>query len=397
MASKNILNIVFGYVQFTAEKGFAERFINTCTAENIPLWDMHKFGDRITAKTTVNGYKSIRSPARKSSMKVRMTKKAGLPFFINRHIKRTGLIAGFAVLVVTLIILSGHVWIIEVKGNENLTQTEIIEAFEDAGLTIGSKISTLDITKIENEAALSLNGASWTAINFKGCVAEINVRELQKTPEIEKHSGYSNIIARKDGQVEILEVYRGSAAIMLGQTVTKGDLLISGVTESKTQLSLFTDADGYAVAKTNISVETQTPNTITELVPKTKKIWSIYFLGKEIFPPRKEEGICYEHQSRLRINGKTLPFGINYRLYTVFEEKEKTISQAEAELMAINDYALESYNQTLHAQIINQNVELIQDTDKVTVKGKYFCYENIGESVGFEVEETEEEPDISAE
>lgn len=397
MLSKNILNSVFGYIQFTAENGFAERFINTCTAENIPLWDMHRLGDRMTAKTTVNGYKNIRSPARKSSMRVRMTKKVGLPFFINRHIKRTGLIAGFAVLVVTLIILSGHVWIIDITGNEKISDTEVLEAFEAAGLTIGSRISTLDITKIENQAVIALNKASWAAINFKGCVAEINIRELKETPEIEKHSGYSNIIARKDGQVEILEVYRGSAAIMLGQTVTKGDLLISGVTESKTQLSLFADADGYAVAKTNISVETQTSNKITELIPKTKKVWSFYFLGKEIFPPRKEDGVCYTHKSRLQINGKTLPFGINYRLYTVFEEKEKTISQAEAKLMAINNYALESYNQTLHAQIINSDVELVQDKDKVTVKGNYFCYESIGESVSFEVEETETQDEILTE
>lgn len=390
MATRDLLNLLFGCVEFEAENGFAERFINTCTAENIPLWDMHRHSNGMSAKTTINGYRNIRSAACRSSMKIRITRKVGLPFFIGRYIKRKGLIFGFAVLAAILVVLSGHVWIIEVSGNENISRLEVVEAFEHAGLKIGSNIKKLDITAIENKAVPYLENVSWAAINFRGCVAEIKVRELDEKPEIETHTGYSNIIARKDGQVEILEVYRGSASIIHGQTVTKGDLIISGISESKTQQTLFNDADGYVVAKTNISVETFTPRTITRLIPKTKKIWSLYFLGKEILPPRKEDGVCYEHRKRLTINGKVLPFGINYRLYTTFEEKEETISSAEAELMAINDYALESYNSTLHAQIIDKEVGLAETDDGFTVRGKYFCYENIGERVSLEIEETTE-------
>lgn len=391
MITRYVIDALFGCVEFSAENGFAERFVNICTAENIPLWDMHKLGSRMTAKTTINGYRSIRSAAKKSSMKVRMIKKTGLPFIISRNIKRKGLVIGFAALVFIMLLLSGRVWIIEIDDAENLTRTEVVEAFEKAGLKTGSRIKDLDIVKIENEAVLNLDNVSWAAINFKGCVAEIKIRKLKKKPEIETHTGYSNIVAGKDGQIEILEVYRGSAATAHGQTVTKGDLIISGITESKTQQNLFTDADGYVVAKTNINVETHTPKTVTELIPKTKKVWSFYFLGIEIFPPGKEDGICYEHRRRPVINGKVLPFGINYRQYTVFTEKEKTISSAEARLMAINDYALESYNRTLHAQIIDQKVGISETENGFDVKGKYFCYENIGESVSFEIEETSAE------
>ncbi len=389
MATNNFINNLFGYVFFSAENGFAERFINTCTAEGIPLWDMRKFGEKITAKTSIAGYKSIRSPAKKSSMRVKIIKKSGLPFFINRHIRRTGLIIGLALMLAALIILSGRVWIIEVSGNEILSSEEIISAFEESGLDIGTKTGELNLAQIENRAKLKLKDASWAAISIDGCVAQINVRETAGTPELETHSGTSNIIARKDGQIEILEAYRGSAAIALGQTVTKGELLISGVTESKTQLNLFTDADGYVAASTHIKVETEFSDTVTEYLPTTKKVWSFYFLGTEIFPPRKSEGICYENRSRLEIGGKVLPFGVNYRLYTVCEPQEKTISKAEAELMAINKYSLESYSRTLHAQIISQDVTLNENDGKITISGDYFCYESIGEKVPFEIEEIE--------
>ncbi len=389
MPSEHILNAIFGYVEISAENGFPERFINTCTAEGIPLWDMKKIGDRMTAKTTASGYKKIRSPARKSSMRVRMQKKVGLPFLIHRHMHRTGLFIGFIILLGCLIYLSQHVWIIEVNGNEMLTDTQITSAFEEAGLKIGDKINKLDLVKIENSAMLKLKDISWAAISIDGCVAQINVRELAHMPEIETHSGTANIIARKDGQLQILEVYRGSAATQPGQTVTKGDLLISGVTESKSQVNLFTDADGYAVAAANIKITTQTDKKITQLVPKSKKIWSISFLGLEIFPPKDEEEACYENNYRLKINGKVLPFGVNYRIYTVYEEKEKTMSKTEAKLMAICKYSLESYKQTLHAQIIDKKATMNETDNSIRIVGDYFCYENIGVKSDFAVEEIE--------
>ncbi|MBR5262796.1 MAG: sporulation protein YqfD [Clostridia bacterium] len=391
MVTRDFINLIFGCVSLRAENGFAERFINTCTAEGIPLWDIRKTADGLTAKTTVRGYRRIRLPARKSSMRVRMTKKTGLPFLISRHIHRTGLIAGFAVMILILNLLSGHIWIIDVTGNTTIPDSEIISAFEQAGLTIGKSVKGLVRSEIESEAMLILNNTTWAAINIKGCTAEINVRELEKIPDIETHQGTSNIVARKDGQIEVIEVYRGSAAVKRGEAVTRGDLLISGVTESRTQQTLFADADGYIVARTDIDIETGTPKTLTILVPKTKKIHSLYFLGIELLPPRAQEGSCYVHRSRLQINGKTLPFGINYRLYTTYKEKEITMSGAQARLMALSEYSFEHLRRTSHVQIISQNAEITEAESIVKISGNYSCFENIGEKQPFETLETEDE------
>lgn len=389
MVSRDILNFVFGCVEFTAENGFSERFINSCTVNNIPLWDVVKKDGLISAKTTAKGYRRIRSPARKSSMKVRIKHKQGLPFFINRYSRRTALISGFIVAFLILVLLTGHVWIIEVSGNEHLTDSEVLEAFEESGLKIGKRINNLKFAQIESSAMQKLGNASWAAISIHGCTAEIKIRELKKTPEIETHHGTSNIIASKDGQIEILEVYRGSAAVGIGQPVLEGDLLISGITESRLQTNLFTDADGYAVAKTNIKVKSETDKKITVCTPEEKKVWSIFFLGAEIFPP-KDKGDCYIHRSRLKINGKELPFGINYRIYTTYEdEKEITMSKAQAELMAMTEYAIKSHSETQHTQIIKQEVSMTEKDNFIEVSGNYFCYENIGKSVPFDIEEAE--------
>lgn len=391
MVTRDIHNFVFGCVEFTAENGFSERFINSCTVNNIPLWDVTKKDGTLTAKTTARGYRRIRSPAKKSSMTVHIKRKYGLPFFVNRYSRRTALVAGFAAAFLLLVFLTGHIWIIEVSGNEQLSDREVLEAFEDSGLKIGKRINKLKLAQIESAAIQKLGNASWAAVTVRGCTAEIKVRELKKTPEIETHHGTSNIVASKDGQIEILEVYRGSAAVGIGRPVLEGELLISGITESRLQTNLFTDADGYAVAKTNINVKSVTDKKITVCTSKEKKVWSVYLLGAEIFPP-KDDGECYVYRSRLKINGKELPFGINYRLYTTYEnEKEITMSKAQAELMAMTEYAIKSHSETQHTQIINQEVSMTEKDGSIEISGNYFCYENIGKSVSFDIEEAEVE------
>ncbi len=55
-----------------------------------------------------------------------------------------------------------------------------------------------------------------------------------------------------------------------------------------------------------------------------------------------------------------------------------------SELSALNDYALKSYSETLHAQIISQKVE----TKNGAIVGEYSAFENIGKRIPFETEET---------
>lgn len=388
MSLKDPVHLLFGYVDLRAENGFPERFINLCTAAGIPLWDIKKSGEKITAKTTVDGYRRIRSPAKQSSMKVRLIKRHGIPFIINKALSHTGLVLGFSVMLVILAFLSGRIWVIEVENQTDIPCDEIISAYEKAGLKIGTNKRT-DIQTIRSEATDLLKNASWTTVNINGSVATIKVNGLNKIPQISQEQGTANIVAAKDGQVEIIEPYRGSSAVKPGQTVMQGELLVSGITEYRTQGNIYSDAEGYVVARTVINVKTETDKTLTELVPKSKKMYSIYFLGKE-FPQYKnrKSQLCYYHKSRLYVGGREMPFGINYRIFTDFDKKTVRLSEKEQKVQAINNFALEYYHNTLHVQEIEKCAELRKGNEKISITGKCSCYENIGERHTFETEET---------
>lgn len=382
----NLFHIIFGYVCLTASGGFAERFINLCTAEEIQLWRIRKKPDGLTACTTAAGYRKIKKSARGSGMKVRIDRKVGLPFILKKYESHTGLFVGLAAVLLILSLMSNHIWVVSVQGNTTVSDEEIAEVFSDAGLRIGVRKNKFDASDINSDAVLSIGELSWASINIDGSVAEIKVREALHRPSVEKSGNTSNIVARKDGQVEIIEPYKGSAAIKSGQTVMQGSLLVSGVTQVKNGMSVFTDADGYVVARTKINVSVPIKEEITVLKPKTKKIYSLYFLGKEIsLARRKDADVVYRHKAWLYLHGIKMPFGIFYTQYTDFEEEKITVDKKTAELTALGDYAIKSYHETLHAQIISQKIEMKNGL----VSGEYDCYENICQRVEFETEETE--------
>ncbi|MCQ2486226.1 MAG: sporulation protein YqfD [Clostridia bacterium] len=391
MSVKDPVHLLFGYVEIKGENGFCERFINLCTASGIPLWDIHKRSNEITAKTTIGGYKKIRSPAKESSMHIKLIKKHGLPFIINRCMRYTGLAIGFAVMIVALSILSGRIWLIEIDNDTAISDELITNAYEDAGLTIG-RSKRLDLNTLCSDVSESLSDTSWTTVNVVGSTATIKVREVRKTPQIDYGKGTSNIVALKDGQVEIIEPYRGSPAIIEGQTVSQGDLLISGVTESRIYSNLFSDADGYVVANTTIDVSHSTPAEIPALKKTQRKIYSLYFLGREIPLGRVKDSDCaYRHKEWLEIGGKKMPFGLFYTLSADFEEQAVKLGSDEILLTAINDYSLNAYHQTLHSQNISKDVSVDKNANEICVRGRYHCYENIGQKVPLEIEESEAE------
>ena len=381
----NLFHFIFGCVYFTATDGFAERFINMCTAEGIPLWKIRRKDGGLYACTTVDGYRKIKKSARVSGMRVRIKRKSGLPFIVNKYESHTGLFVGIAAVILILTILSNYIWVIRINGNETVDDEVIEEVFSGAGLSIGVKKNKFDASDINSDAVLGIQELSWASINIDGCVAEIEVREAVRRPSVEKTYGTSNIVASKDGQVEIIEPYRGSAAIKSGQTVMKGGLLVSGVSRVKSGASVFNDADGYVVARTKISVDVPIEVNITAMRSKTKTVRSIYFLGKEIRLGRKKSGdVEYRHKSWLNIHNVKMPFGIYYTRYTNFDGEAQTLEREYAELNAINDYAVKSYHETLHAQILSQTVKVKNGR----ICGEYECFENIGRRVPFETEET---------
>ena len=228
-----LLRFLLGYVCFRAKDGFPERFINLCRLKGIVLWNLNSKESVISACVACKDYRKIRSAARKSGMKVRIYRKIGLPFLLDRYSHRVGVAVGAVFCVAVICVLSTRLWSINVTGNVNVTSERIIGVFEELGVRRGIGTNEIDIKALEIEAMKRLPEISWLNINFDGSVALIEVRETEADPQDNGGDVPSDIVAARDGQIVILRPFNGTQEQKIGNSVLKGDLLISGIEENK--------------------------------------------------------------------------------------------------------------------------------------------------------------------
>ena len=315
-----LIRFVLGYVSFKAQGGFTERFVNLCTLNKIPLWNMTKQGDTLYADTTVKGYKSIRQSAHRSGAELKIQKKHGLPFFLEHNRKRRGILIAAAVCVAFIAFLSRFVWSISVEGNHTLSKEQVLSAFSENGVKVGALKSKIIPEEVSYEAQKLLPELLWSSVNIKGSHIEIVVKERTEAPEFPDDAP-CNIVASEDGEIISIQANIGTPQVQAGDLVLKGDLLISGVTENLDGSENLKSARGNVKArvKTGILIEGE-PSVFTLSAEKTRYI--LYFFGLKIpLGLKLNEDNIFTTESYLS-NGKiNLPAGvIKEHFYSAFNE-----------------------------------------------------------------------------
>lgn len=384
-------HFISGYVKFTASGGFPERFLNLCSRNGIPLWNIRGKGSVLHASTPARFYKQMRPFARKSGMKLKISAKCGLPFFFKKHRRRFGLAAALAVLIVVVSIMSTRIWTLEVSGNSHIPEEDIIAVFEDLGVKVGAGRGKIDITATEIAALDTMEGLLWVSLNISGSNALIEVRE-KKSAAVQEEPVPGHIVALQDGQLVTLEVYSGTQLQKPGNAVTKGELLISGVTENKDGTVNFNAAEGYAVARTIRKIQVNhEPSSSIFKISKVKKHYTINFFGLRIPLGRARAGDdadeYYEETRWAMANNIKLPIGVLCRRYTYYEKAECSCTPERAALLASEAFFTEYEKNFKLSQLINSNVRLTQIDTSCTISGEFTCYENIGISTPLLIEE----------
>ncbi len=383
----NFVRFIFGYVSFTAKGGFPERFINLCRLKKIVLWELKNSNSVISACTDCASYKKIRSVARKSGMRVRIHRKHGFPFFLERHKRRIGVIAGALFCAAVILVLSTRIWSIDVIGNECVPPEKIIEVFEELGVKKGVSASKIDIKSTEFAALQSLNELSWLNINISGSKAVIEVREAVESPEIDENHAPADIVAARDGIIVTIRPFNGTAEQEIGNAVVKGDLLISGIEENGDMTVSFCRAKGYVVAKTNRSIGFIQPKKIKAIKPVSdKKRFTVNFLSFNIPLGRINSENSYFEKSEIIINGVTLPAGIIKCIETIYEEKEIILSPERQKMLGFLRFTDICAEEFRYLEVEKSEITV---SDKGEYSGEFVCLENIGKEHPMQIEETD--------
>lgn len=272
----------------------------------------------------------------------------GLPGVILKNKSRYGLFVGLVLLAALFLFSSSVVWDVRVEGNERMSEDMLCEQLASLGLSVGSRWNSIELSEIEASALLSVDGLAWINVNREGTVAYVKIREKSpNSSEQVSESFGSNIVASADCVIEEITVLSGVAKVVPGQSVKKGDLLISGALPEEVGGG-YTRAEGSVVGSINKRVEVlvNREEEVREysqeiLVKKTIKIFGFSLnIFKRYGNPRNSYVIIEDNKKISLFGEYRLPIEISsvYRR----EYSTKTLSRADEELVKIAEVRLSS-------------------------------------------------------
>ena len=325
-----LYRIIFGYLRISIYGDFKEKALTLCAQNGITLWHNRLKEGKIECSILVKDFKFLRSVIRGKEVKVHILKKRGVPFILNRYKKRSGILAGAVLFFAVIQLMSGYIWIIDVKGNDKIGTETVLSACHSVGLDIGIKKDSFYPKLKREELMLRLDGVAWSSLNVEGSRLTVNVTEIK---EREKEKTFSNLKATSDGIIEKLDITSGTSVVSVGQAVKKGDLLVSGIIETADG-TRFVGSKGKVYAKTKEEIVLSENYVQKHSVPtgktKTKTVIEIFNFKIPLYLGA-EKGL-YEterNEKTLKLFSSNLPIKIYTKKFAFLKEEKVTYSYTE--------------------------------------------------------------------
>lgn len=328
-----LYRFIFGYLTLEFSGDISETILNICARNGLSVWSAKRVREKIRCCMTVREFRLLPNLVRGSGIRVHIRRKYGLPFITARYKKRTGLVVGAALFFLFLQVMSGFIWTVEVTGNTSVPSEDIITACEEIGIYEGVPKKSINTQNYKQRLLLKLDSLAWASLNIEGCRLTVNVTEV-KTKD-EESAEPTNLKARADGVIKKIDITSGNCVVKVGQTVHKGDLLVSGVIE-RADSTEFVRSQGSvtAVTEREITVSADWEKTVKEKTGKSRKKSVLSFFGIKLPLYLGCEHQSYESRlevSEAKLFGKTLPIRLYTREFEYYREKKVKLSREELE------------------------------------------------------------------
>lgn len=325
-----------GKIFFRARGTKLYKFINAVREQKIYCHNQTVKNEEYYGQIKANDIKRLEELAEEYKIELFIEKKEGIRFLAVKYKKRYGFVVGGILLVCMLIFFSNTVSTIEIEGNKRLSDVQVLTALNESGIKNGTFIPEIDFAMCEQELSEKLKEISWVSIRHTGGRIVVELNETVEHEELEStHKQPCNIVATETAQITAVKVYRGALVKLIGEGVSKGDVIVSGiVTDKKGKMMKFSaDAEITGIySKQIIFSQTFSEIQIERGQQLTEKYAMFFgariplFSGEEYSEPCERK----ENISAISLFEKNLPLGILYSRVTPISQTEVTYTQDEA-------------------------------------------------------------------
>ena len=375
-----IYRLLCGYLYLRISAENPEKLLNICAAKGIGIWRVTVKGNLVYFKIGITSFKKLRIFKRKVPCKIHITKKVGLPFFIAKNKKRYGMLLGFMVFIAIIYFMSGCVWNICISGNKNIKSNDILLSLNKIGIYEGALVKNIDPEEKRNELLLEQNGLSWAAINIEGSKVTVDVTETKALDE--KNDLASNLISSEDGIIKKIEIKNGITEVKVGDTVQKGQLLVSGIKEYNDGSVSFVRSQGNIYAEVTYSFETVQPLKVTEFIKTgescSKKLLDFYGLKIPLFLGGVEKPYITKEQKQKISSGESyLPIKIISKNFYKTKEVTYELRKEQAEKRAKTSAEERIKKLINNGEILSKKHSITVDDKSLRLKTELKCLKDI--------------------
>lgn len=375
------IRFIFGFVRIAIISENPEILLSKIIGSGISVWSVERKGINIYLNVSFKNYKQIRNIRKNITVKtkVKIIKKYGFPIWVKSFFKRIGVVLGICLVLIINIFMSNFIWIVDVTGIELVDKKEIIRVCNELNIKEGIYSKKIDVYDAAQRIAQQFNEIAWISLNIEGSKLTVNISEASNS---DKDISPTNIIALEDGVIKTVNYISGSKCVEPGQTVRKGEVLISGV-ETVGDKTKFVVSNGEVLAQTQREFKTQIKKSfIYEKIKDNKTRCVLEIFGIKI--PLYLCGInnsnnSFTDKQSISIFGENIPIGLYKREFLISEESEIKLNDENAKNIAISLFEKEIRKYKIK-ELLRYDLTIRSDSKYYYCKFNAVCIENIGES-----------------
>ncbi len=388
-----VIRYIQGYLLIRVSGYSPERFLNLCSHRQIYLWGLEPKGNSYELFISVRGFRKLKPILKKTRTKVTILKRIGIPFFFHKYRKRKVFFGGIVFCVLFLYMMSLFVWNIHIDGNLSRTDEVLLEFLETKNVVHGMRKKQVDCERIVKDLRKEFDDIVWVSAYVTGTRLMIKVKENTDTVPIEMGSKEhpNDIAAEKDGVITSIVTRNGIPLVKPGDTVKKGDILVSGKVEVKNDAGevihyQYQNADADIEAETVLQYEQEHSFSYVKKNYTGSKKKAAYLRAGDYLctfgwqKNRYFESERFTSEKQIKIGEHFyLPITLGIRELRQYKSEEKVYTREEMRILLSEEFQFFCDKlKEKEIEVLQKDVKIYLKKNSAKAKGKIYVREKIG-------------------
>ena len=225
-----------------------ERFMNTLQRQGVPLLQASRRDRRTLEGVCYSAdLPAVLALAEEKGWRVQETAPMQLSAALSWLARRPGVPVGAALALALMIILSQFVWQVEIH-QAGPYRADMAAYLQENGYRPGLLRKRVDASALERALTERYPQIAWFHVYVHGATLVVDVSQGVPMPE-GPNTQPGDVVARRDGVVEMVNVYAGTAVVKPGDAVRQGQVLIRGAEKDRDGAEMPVAARGVVRAR----------------------------------------------------------------------------------------------------------------------------------------------------